>query len=308
MTQYSIMTTRETAKIDFFDELESDNFDPSEWPAGQDLLDMLQSHHIETSHGPEYWQVCARWALLNKYKLLKGNHVLEEISARKPVQIVLNGDTVRHLFFTEPEMHAIQERWKECLQALENHTVDTLHNDFYEFLTTGTSNGRHLQWSTMICPPACQFQLHAHPNLELIYCAKGALHEVRLDGEPLTGTFVKIQSDDKDASKLKGPNLSTLDRPWHFATLSQGHWLVNEVGSIHKSFTASKGDGCVLMVLWGGSHANVLPNEAPEFVNVNDTVEQMDARLSRCDCSEWETLAEIFLPDSERRGTKNIDI
>jgi hypothetical protein len=272
-------------------------FDASEWPSGQEILDMLQARRVETFHGPEYWQVCARWALLNKYKLLTGSDLLEELAHKKTTAIVLNGDTVRHYHFDEPEIRAVQNRWQECLVNLHNSTVDTLHNDFYELLTTKRSNGRLLKWATMRCPPGCQFKLHAHPNIELIHCAQGALHEVRMEGEPLTRSFEKV-----DESSVKGPDLSTLSRPWHFSTLLQGDWLVNEVGSIHKSFTASKGDGCMLIVLWGGSHADVPAGQEPASIDVQQTVDKMDEALGVCDCTKWDTMEETFLPESERAG------
>ena len=42
------------------------------------------------------------------------------------------------------------------------------------------SNGRVLKWNIMSIAPNVQFQLHAHPNLELIWVVSGAMHEYRL--------------------------------------------------------------------------------------------------------------------------------
>ena len=77
--------------------------------------------------------------------------------------------------------------------------------------------------------------------------------------------------------------------------------MVNEVGSIHKSFTATNGNGCVLLCLWGGSHADI----ADELALVTDAVEMMDRRLTdECGChpsdGDFESIQEIFLPESER--------
>lgn len=105
---------------------------------------------------------------------------------------------------------------------------------------------------------------------------------------------------------LKGPNLTILQRPWKFGTLRQGTWLVNEAGSVHKSFTATSGDGCILITLWSGSHADVLETEVPTEPNVKQAVETMDrkldaATLSLCTCTkDWKRLEETFLPASER--------
>ena len=291
------MVGGESVEIKEFDLV--DDFDAREWPPGQDILDMLQSNLVETTHGPEYWQASARWALLKKYKLLRGSLILDGLQIRKPVEIIVNGDTVRHLHFSEPEIKGIQETWTEYLGSYHSTKDVNENSELYEFLETKKSNTRLLKWSTMSCPPGCQFKLHAHPNLELVYCARGSLHEVRMEGEPITKKFVTAEDN---PSSVKGPDLSALSRTWHFATLSQGDWLVNEVGSVHKSFTASKGDGCLLVVLWGGSHANVSPGDEPKTVNVQLSVDEMDKRLGNCGCSEWEAIEEIFLPESERSG------
>jgi hypothetical protein len=240
------------------------------------------------------------------------------------------------------------------------------------------SNQRPLQWNVMDCPPACKFQLHAHPNVELIFCVQGELHEVRMMGPPLpreamipisstttaTATASSTTTDQEDenhsasrttpvlqvsplhykwnqkssssttsssgntsdndqihdssSSSLGQPPQSSAPRqkppPWKFSTLSTGNWLVNEVGSVHQSFTATSGTGCKLLVLWGGSHANVPRGEEP-FI-VRQAVEQMDQVIanqysSSCACGGgsdnggWERLEETFLPASERQRLSN---
>lgn len=47
-------------------------------------------------------------------------------------------------------------------------------------LNNHRSNGRELKWNIMSIAPNEQFQLHAHPNLELIWVLGGAMHEYRL--------------------------------------------------------------------------------------------------------------------------------
>ena len=81
------------------------------------------------------------------------------------------------------------------------------------------TNGRSLTWSVMHCPAGKQFQLHAHPNLELIYCATGALHEVRMVGDPVTKEFAPA---DTVSTKVHGPDLTKVRRSWSFATLQAG--------------------------------------------------------------------------------------
>ena len=192
-----------------------------------------------------------------------------------------------------------------------------------------------LQWNFMRCPAGLQFQLHAHANIELIYCCAGALHEIRMQGEPITKQFTvaaaaaaavtpppssavsptarndhRADDDDDDLAaktatttpKVCGPALTNLQRPWSFGTLKAGQWLVNEVGSIHQSFTATN-ESCQLLVLWGGpgSHANV--SDPPLSPNVQEAVNVMDRRLCCCydgSTTPWALISETFLPDSEK--------
>ena len=60
------------------------------------------------------------------------------------------------------------------------------------------SNERILEWSLMDIVPGCQFNLHAHPNIELVYWLYGELHEVRMDGKPITKTFLPIIENNND--------------------------------------------------------------------------------------------------------------
>jgi hypothetical protein len=103
------------------------------------------------------------------------------------------------------------------------------------------------------------------------------------------------------AGRLQGPNLSLLSRAWKFGSLQEGEWLVNEAGSIHKSFTA-QAQGCVLVALWGGAHADVPAGGEPRDPPIQGAVDVMEERLSSCVCaSDWRKIAQTFLPASERR-------
>ena len=135
----------------------------------------------------------------------------------------------------------------------------------------------------------------------MVYCVRGQLHEVRMDGPPVPNVY---DPHPTQANRVKGPNLSSLRRPWKFATLCEGTWLVNEAGSVHKSFTATSGSGCLLVALWSGSHANILSGEEPVDPNVQSAVEEMDHTIKDCsDClSNWQILDQTFLPASERRA------
>lgn len=245
---------------------------PANWPQGKDIMKMLKMSETSAEQ-EEYWQVCARWALLQKYGLIEtqnDSYIVQEDGSRK---LVLSAE----------QRKQIQTNWQDVRNSKSKH------GELSEFCDTSCSNQRPLQWSLMDCGPAAQFHLHAHPNIELVYCLRGELHEVRMDGSPY-----EVSSDGK------GPSLVDCKRSWTFATLHQGCWLVNEVGSIHKSFTATSGEGCALLVLWGGSHADIVDGEEPTAVDVHAAVDQMDSKL-KCDCGKSATMIqETFIPESEK--------
>lgn len=284
------------------------------WPGptedGYDFLGMLANEGVapQSSTGDaSFWQAAVRWALLKKYGCLElfNNNNLKDPFVVAPKN---HPTKVRSLHFSNDDLATITKLWNEqCHLASTNSDND---DDLHQFLRTGgLSNHRRMKWSFLDCGPACQFQLHAHPNVEVIYCVTGELHEIRLEGPPPTRTFSKVVTDNNtnnnnndDNAKLKGPDLSQLSRPWKFYTLQQGDFLVNEVGSIHKSFSATNGNGCQLLVCWGGSHADVTKDMEQNSVSVQGAVDVMDARLASCGCgSEGAALlSETFLPDSER--------
>lgn len=207
-----------------------------------------------------YWQACARWALLSKFG--GTNH--------HPGYIVTTGPTKRHVLqMEEPDVIQINREWNALLERRNSFKTLT---ELAEFLSNSTSNGKELQWAVMQCQASCQFRLHAHPNLELVYCVTGALFEMR--------------RNDKGA--------------WAFGTLNAGQWLVNETDSVHKSFTATNGDGCTLLVLWSGSHANL-----DELEGVQSVIDDVDKKLDSCDdCLDWSRIKETFLPPSEKGMAK----
>jgi len=273
--------------------------DPLDWPDGNFMVRTLEKQKVlelqsssensnDLARDPSFWQACARRALLHKYGYL-------------PPDDIDNGKLTSCNIQNVEEMEKIQMLWKEVVGG--SLAESPVSNDLIEFVKSQCrqSNQRTLQWSVMACQPGIQFQLHAHPNLELVYCVQGDLHEIRMKGEPLTKTFER--DPETDSEGVKGPSLTNLKRPWSFATLPAGRWLVNEVGSIHKSFTSTAGSGCQLLVLWGGSHANI--SEPPETVNVQEAVDATDRKLHRSEacnghCTNWAVISETFLPESER--------
>lgn len=311
------------AKVVIHDFGETVAMDPLEWPSGDFLLHILttekallldQHHHHHDIDNAEYWQASARQALLQKFGYLRSD--VTNTESKGVPETVRTGASNNSI-----DIHKVQNCWKEVVHDLqqknERKNVDEhFDNDLLDLLQSQCqrSNQRTLQWGYMDCPSSFQFTLHAHPTIELVYCVTGALHEIRMQGEPFTKEFEPNEdanddeahdnnSKNKKTNKLRGPNLTELKRPWSFGTLSAGQWLVNEVGSIHKSFTATNATGsCQLLVLWHGSHANV--QYPPRTPNVPEAVDVMDRQLTTtgcCDCSNPTVISETFLPDSERK-------
>lgn len=242
----------------------------SDWPSGSFLCNTIDSFrrndapqlerpNVSNSSVPSYWQACARWALLSKFGCtnLHPDYVLLSKSGE-------GSNNVRHVLqMSDADMAQVRTDWNAVLENKKS-------SELSELLSTSVSNGKELQWAVMECQAGCQFRLHAHPNLELVYCVTGSLFEIRRNNSP--------------------------EGDWSFGTLNAGQWLVNETNSVHKSFTATNGNGCTLLVLWSGSHADL-----EEIQKVQDSVNRVDQKLNGCNsCVDWDEIKETFLPDSEK--------
>ena len=138
-------------------------------------------------------------------------------------------------------------RWRAALR--ERFEAQGVVDELEAWLATGLSNGRPLKLEVMALKPNAWFKVHGHPNIEFEQTLVGALHEVRLCGDPPT-----LSDGDE------GPDLRrALD--WEAGAVPAGDFVVNAVGSVHQSFT--KNDGALIVVLWSGCHANVRPERCP---------------------------------------------
>ena len=145
------------------DEIAADNIGP-DWPSGKMILDSLKSKNVSIlgfQENPEYWQASARWALL------KGSGILDDSGLSVAYE---SGQGSNILRISDRDMEDINQQWQKVLGR------DDLCNDLTELLGTRKSNKRSLKWTFMDCSPGCQFNLHAHPNIELVYCCRGQLH------------------------------------------------------------------------------------------------------------------------------------
>lgn len=155
-----------------------------------------------------------------------------------------------------------ESSWQTKASALFAAKAGNGPQDYAQFLQSGQSNEREMSWTVISIPPNRSFPLHAHPSIEVIYVAKGTMHEMRLIGQAPTRDF---------GVQLEGPDLSgrTKDAFTHHA-ISQGEMLVNEVGSIHQSYT--KEEGCVLLCLWSSAHADIPCCHMPKSSLLEDDV------------------------------------
>jgi hypothetical protein len=263
----------------------------SDWPSGSFLCKTVDSFRIKDDSIPIedgddparglYWQACARWALLHKfghtrfhpgYVVSSANNKSSSAESRHVLQI--KDDDIGH----------ITAEWNAVLEKKPPPSITAPEYELFEFLSTLTSNGKELQWAVMECRAGCQFRLHSHPNLELVYCVNGSLFEIRRSNA------------NQSANSTSASTLS-----WSFGTLHAGQWLVNETDSVHKSFTATNGSGCILLVLWSGSHANL-----DEIKSVQEAVDSADEKQKISDCTAkdcaaaWGDIDETFLPESEK--------
>lgn len=284
-----------------------------------------------------YWQAAARHALITKHDCsipfgssapIQSNEI--ELVQHRWEELVNNirrksssnaSETVTNGIDNSGDLGMksyVASDYDECDNLFVDHRrmASSINMDITDFIVNRCciSNNRQMEWSVISCPPGVQFQLHAHPNIELIYCIRGALYEVRMNGPPISRFFEEHGADGEDEkmSNVSGPELTHTQRSWSFGSLKEAQWLVNEVGSIHKSFTSSKSDGgCDLLVLWGGSHANI--HKPPVTPNIQKAVDLMDDRLKRefdtktdnvfcCSETNENVISTTFLPESEKSG------
>ena len=155
----------------------------------------------------------------------------------------------------------------------------------------------------MYIPANLSFNLHAHPNIEIIWVLSGTIHEYRLVNNTNPTDFVQVrfqslvhhiitylsylllnpqqylaEREDKTSPSIKGPNLANVsDLQFVYNSVSaipeteltpeismerlRSAFIINEIGSIHLSFT--RDEETILLVVWSGGHANVPKDEYP---------------------------------------------
>jgi hypothetical protein len=158
-----------------------------------------------------------------------------------------------------PEKHCkdFDIKWRAALG--EAFSKDPQYQEqLLDYIKTGRSNGRKLYFQVMQLPPGMFFKIHAHPNIEFELTLKGCLEEFRflfrVDAEELRG----------DNSYMpKGPDITKENANYQHLRVEAGKCMLNEIGSVHQSFTGNKGP-CALIVMWSGCHANTHPSQVAD--------------------------------------------
>jgi hypothetical protein len=143
--------------------------------------------------------------------------------------------------------------WKEGFSALDLGDYDELAAACAESAaagtaTEGTPHGylAALSLSVLLIEPNRFFPCHKHPDIELVFCARGALYENRV----LVSALLNKPSEDK--AKLVD---SGFPKYFKVGKVPGGSTLFNARYSVHQSYTLD--EGAVLLVLWNGKHTNL---------------------------------------------------
>lgn len=140
---------------------------------------------------------------------------------------------------------------EEFRQAMRQQLASKAPGEYGQFMSTGLVNNRPHGWVLLSITPGTAYPMHAHPGLEMVYIVRGQLHERRLVED------VKFDA----VVGQPGPDLSTgysLSQHVH----SAGSWIINEVGSIHQSYTAEQ--PCLLLAVWPQGYVFFPPERLPQ--------------------------------------------
>lgn len=149
----------------------------------------------------------------------------------------------------DEQKSAFDATWKSRL--IETFERGGFKTELDEFLNTSKSNGRKLQLQILVLPPDKYFKIHAHPTIEFELTLYGSLHEYRWITMCMPVSDLQVETPE-------GPEIQA-KFPFDHRFVPQGQTMVNEIGSVHQSFT-SKDIGCAIVLLWSGCHANTHPS------------------------------------------------
>ncbi|GFH43880.1 hypothetical protein CTEN210_00353 [Chaetoceros tenuissimus] len=173
-------------------------------------------------------------------------------SLPSPSDVINASQNETGLFVSESNQNQFDILYAKALHQAFDKSTRT-KEELQEFLETNESNGRPLFMQMMMLKPSQWFRIHAHPTIEFVYCLHGSLHEYRM-----TSPDPFVNRNDLKGDEPQGP-LICQETKFEKFSLNQGETLVNEIGSVHQSFIGDE-EAAVLLVIWGGCHANTHPS------------------------------------------------
>ena len=163
-------------------------------------------------------------------------------------------------------------------------------NELEDILRFGRSNTHPLRLQLIAIPPNTELALHVHPAIELDIPLIGELHERRSDilipsnsltrlPEHAIGTPLSNFSEEPTREELQIVAESLSERVvledsgskgvFQTNTIGPGESLVNQVGSVHQSFTSSDSP-CLLLVLGPNVHGHFMPGNFHQREGIED--------------------------------------
>mmetsp|Transcript_38153 Transcript_38153/g.92795 ORF Transcript_38153/g.92795 Transcript_38153/m.92795 type:complete len:249 (-) Transcript_38153:69-815(-) len=198
-------------------------------------------------------------------------HRILDVSKFPSPSTVINESMYKTGVYIPDDMcQRFDDEWKSSMTRCFEASNNTTQLD--EFLTTGKSKGRILQLQVMVLPPGTYFKIHAHPNIEFELTLTGTLEESRFQFcMPIESSMTTAASgssngngngngsNNKDSTdcEIVGPTIQSTDTFRH-NKVGPGQCMMNEVGSVHQSFTGTESP-CAILVMWSGCHANTRP-------------------------------------------------
>jgi hypothetical protein len=179
-------------------------------------------------------------------------HVIDDIQNFPSASTVVNESTQETgVSVAQEHQQAFDEAWRHQLQHAFASSGTETAQELKEFETTGKSNGYKLGLQIMVLAPGKYFNVHAHPNIEFEYTMLGTLREFRW-------LFRQPAEELREGMELTGPEIAATHM-FEEEVVQTNQCMINETGSVHQSFTSSD-QGCVMLALWSGCHANTHPS------------------------------------------------
>lgn len=180
-------------------------------------------------------------------------HVIDNIQNFPSISTVVNESTQETgVSVAQEHQQAFDEAWRHELQkAFTVSGIAETAKELKDFEITGKSNGYQLGLQVMVLGPGKYFKVHAHPSIEFEYTMLGTLREFRW-------LFRQPSEELREGKELTGPEIAATHM-FEEKVVQTNQCMINETGSVHQSFTSSD-QGCVILVLWPGCHANTHPS------------------------------------------------